>query len=42
MKLHWWTLIIGYLAGSFFGLMNVLGFVGGMVGGKKAAAPAAQ
>ncbi len=41
MKLHWWTLLLGYLAGSFFGLMNVLGLVGGFVGGKKAPTAAA-
>jgi hypothetical protein len=39
--LHWWTLLIGYLAGSFFGLMNVLGFAGGLFGGKKSAPAAA-
>ena len=24
-SLHWWTLIVGYLLGSFFGLARVFG-----------------
>lgn len=31
--LHWWTLLIGYLVGSFFGLSAVLGL---FKGGQKA------
>lgn len=40
--LHWWTLLIGYLIGSFFGVMSVLGLVTGLVQPKKSTAPAAS
>lgn len=41
MKNWHWSLLIGYLVGSFFGLMNVIGFVTGLLGGGKKSAPAA-
>lgn len=38
-QLHWITLLIGYLIGSFFGLTSILALFGGM--GKKQTAPVA-
>lgn len=32
-----WAFVIGYLVGSFFGIMSLLGLFGGVVGGTKAA-----
>lgn len=37
--LHWWTLLVGYLVGSFFGVSVLLGFFAGL--GKAKTQPAA-
>lgn len=39
--MHWGQILIAYLLGSFFGVMNVLALLKGVVGGR-AAAPAAR
>jgi len=33
--LHWWTLIVGYLVGSFFGVSQIIALISGMFGQKK-------